>query len=86
MVYYGSVDPAFADMEHVYIFLRKALLQVPEDLPLRGPKKLKDGKWLYQNEWSGSLGIFSGDEAIFYEKKPIYSATYAGGFIDSRKE
>lgn len=86
IVYYGTVDPAFARLEAVYIFLRKALMSMPEVLPVRGPKKLVDGKWRYENNWDGDLGIFSGEEIIFYENKPVYEANYSGGFVDTRKE
>jgi hypothetical protein len=86
MVYYGSVDPAFENFKEVYAFLRKAFLNTPKEFPLRGPKKFSEGKWRYQNNWQGHLGIYSGEEAIFYDKKSIYLATYAGGFVDQRKE
>lgn len=86
MVYYGTVDPAFEDLDGVYTFLRNALMQQSEDMPLRGPKKLEDGAWRYENNWEGDLGIFSGEEIIYFEDKPIYDASYSGGFVDVRKE
>lgn len=86
IVYYGTVDPAFADLDGVYSFLRKALMQMPEDMPVRGPKTLEDGPWRYVNSWEGDLGLYSGEEIIYYEDKPIYDASYSGGFVDVRKE
>lgn len=86
IVYYGTVDPAFEDMDGVYDFLRKALMQMPEDMPLRGPKKLEEGKWRYENNWQGDLGLYSGEETIYCEDKPVYDASYSGGLVDVRKE
>ena len=85
VTYYGTVDPAFAELKEVYDFLRSALRNLPEDFPVRGPKKFEQDKWRYENSWDGDLGIFSGEELIFYDGKPVYEASYAGGFVDTRK-
>lgn len=86
MVMYGSVDPSFNDFEAVYKFLKKALLNQPEDLPLRGPQIFQDGGFVYKNKIKGDLENFIGEEAIYKGDKQIYKTNYAGGLVDQRKE
>lgn len=86
MVMYGSVDPSVNGFEEVYAFLQKALRNQPEDLPLRGPKLLQEGEFVYKNKTEGNLENFFGEERIYNNKKLIYSMKYSGGWIDQRKE
>lgn len=86
MVYYGWVDPLFEDFKSVYPFLQKALSKPPEEIPLRGPSKLEDGSFKYDNKWEGNIEQYSGEEIIFKDGKEIYRAKYSGGLVDQRKE
>lgn len=86
MVYYGKVLEVVKDFEPVYRFLQKCLSNMPDDMPLRGPKELHDGTYSYKNTWKGSLVEFFGKEAIFENGQKIYNATYMGGMVDVRKE
>ena len=86
MVYYGSVDPAVQDPKEIYRFLQKALLNLPEGLPLRGPKIFQDGDFVYENKNQGDLDNYSGEEKISKAGKEIYRANYMGGLVNQRKE
>lgn len=79
MVYYGSDSQTD---EGTIPFLRKALSNMPEDLPARGPKLFEEGDNRYQNLWKGALEKFSGEEKIFFKGNKVYQAEYAGGFVD----
>jgi hypothetical protein len=85
MVYYGLVIPSEKDLEKIYDFLKMALRQQPEDLPLRGPKLFKNGEFTYKNMVKGNLEDYIGEEVIFKNGVQIYKANYAGGLVDHRK-
>ncbi len=84
MIYYGLVVEE-ADTNQVYKILRQALIKMPNDYPYRGPKKYKNDKYTYINNWQGEIDRFCGEEKIFQGKKLIYKANYMGGWVDSRK-
>lgn len=86
MVYYGKVFKSVKEFEPVYKFLQKALSCMPNEMPLRGPKELNEGKYTYSNTWEGNLEEFSGYEVISQSGQKIYNAEYMGGFVDIRKE
>ncbi len=48
----------------IYGFLRSALRQCPQDLPLRRPSALEAGELAYALEMHGSLERFSGIEKV----------------------
>lgn len=83
MVYYGWVIKGI-NPDDIYPFLRKALAAMPEDYPYRGPKELKEGKFIYKNQWQGNLDNYNGEELIFRDKKEVYRAKYMGGLVDQR--
>ncbi len=83
MVYYGfDSGKALGIIE----FLRKALRLMPEDIPVRGPKLLKEGKFRYENKSKGRLERFIGEEIIFYSGKEVFKTNYAGGLVDQRRD
>ncbi|MGH7306789.1 MAG: DUF5680 domain-containing protein [Candidatus Rokuibacteriota bacterium] len=81
-VYYGGVDDA--DVDTVYSFLQRALRKAPADFPVRGPEALTEGHFSYRNVHEGSVASFSGHETIHEGGRPVYTARYAGGFVDRR--
>lgn len=83
MVYYGWVEEGIKT-NTIYGVLRDALKQMPEDYPFRGPKKYKEGKFIYINTWKGEIERFSGEEQIIQNSKLIYKANYLGGLVDQR--
>lgn len=86
MVYYGKIEESVKESEPVYKFLQECLSNMPEDLPLRGPKSYKSGDFVYENEWEGNLEEFSGKETIYQNGNKIYNSSYMGGLVDVRKE
>ncbi len=83
MVYYGH-DTGIA--KDLIPFLIKCLSQIPEDMPLRGPREFSEDDFRYFNTWHGTLEAFNGEEKIFYKGEEAYSARYAGGLVDQRKD
>jgi len=84
MVYYGWVEEG-AKTKPIYGVLRNALMQMPESSPFRGPKEHKEDGFIYTNSWEGKVNRFSGEEQITQGDKPIYKASYRGGFVDQRR-
>lgn len=62
-------------------FLKDALLQVPEDMPLRGPIEYQESSLLYVNNYAGDIGWFFGREEIFANGVSVYECVYHGGMI-----
>jgi hypothetical protein len=81
MNYYGKVFSESMDMEKLYGFLKKVLLQVNESMPFRGPKELHDGDFTYGNSVADMKDYFRGEEAIFYKDEKVYELKYHGGLI-----
>jgi Domain of unknown function (DUF5680) len=50
-VYYGQVDDANVDA--VYSFLQRALLEAPPEFPVRGPEAFTVGQFSYRNAYEG---------------------------------
>jgi Domain of unknown function (DUF5680) len=65
----------------VYAFLREALLHVPDDLPIRGPKVLNQSEFSYQCEVVGNLSRFHGVETIKQRNEAWYELWFSGGVI-----
>lgn len=87
IVYYGYVNKSHKDFKKVYKFLQEALLVKQKSyFIVRGPKKYKQGDFIYVNKFKGRINNFSGQETIYFKSKKIYKATYAGGLVDQRKE
>jgi hypothetical protein len=84
MVYYGSVDQDFNNINEIYKVLQKALLLIPKEYPYRGPSEYIEGNYRYVNEYIGEIDNFSGREFIEYDKKIVYEAKYIGGLVDQR--
>ena len=80
MNYYGSAyDNVKTD--DVYKFLQKALKNIEEEHPFRGPLNFREGDFKYVNKVNGSIKKFSGLELIFYKEREVYKLYYHGGLI-----
>jgi hypothetical protein len=62
-------------------FLKNTLLQVPHDMPYRGPSEYIEGNFRYQCRCTGDPGWFKGEEVIFLDGDPIYQLDFHGGEI-----
>ncbi len=81
MNYYGFlVSDAFPSGQFS-LFLRKALRQVAEERPFRGPGYLIEEEFEYLNESQGTVERFTGLERILYQRREIYRLVYHGGAV-----
>lgn len=83
MIYYGEES---SHDEKAIPTLRKALSAMPDEMPARGPKALRNGEYAYKNNWQGDIEKFSGEESISKNDKIVYNAKYVGGLVDQEKE
>jgi hypothetical protein len=84
MTYYGWTCgnlPA----KTAYAALQNALLQMPANMPLRGPALYTEGAFCYTNTWSGELERFSGTETITHNGALEYQGSYLGGLVDQER-
>ena len=88
MLYYGWVKQD-QDHKEIYEFLRKALLQSPEGVPLRGPEGFEGDKLRYEAGWNGTIHRFHGREVIYsiptsLTGQKVYEGHFSGGLINVR--
>ena len=62
-------------------FLKEALLNVPRDIPYRGPLEYINGDYRYDCRIDGSFDWFQGRETISYKGSQIYECFFHGGLI-----
>jgi hypothetical protein len=81
MAYYGGIlDDSYSTIE-VYNFLRSALKDMPEDLPLRGKELFSNNGFTYKNATEGDMGHYIGYENIEHGGDTVYELHYSGGYI-----
>jgi hypothetical protein len=83
IVYYGADE---GKAPGVIDFLRKALMKIPDDIPVRGPRIFKEGKFRYENKSEGNIEKFTGVEKIYFDGDEVFRTNYAGGLVDQRKD
>ena len=81
MNYYGVVTEGTIPAGQVYQFLQKAMGQVREDRPFRGPRFLAEGDWQYCDESEGTVELFRGAERIRWRGQEVYRLDYHGGAV-----
>ena len=71
-------------------------MQAPEDAPYRGPEEFSldqvtaeggeivDGKFVYHNQWEGTLGHFRGREFIYWADDLVFYHDYMGGIVRNK--
>ena len=84
MNYYGTVFDEVVSAEQVYRFLGKAMRQVEEDRPFRGPRSFKEQDFEYMDESKGTVEGFVGIERILHKGQEIYRLDYHRGSIRTR--
>lgn len=62
-------------------FLKEALLQVSEAMPMRGKELYQKGEYTYCCRVYGTFSMFHGEEEIYYQEKKIYICNFHGGII-----
>ena len=63
-------------------FLHAALLLRPAEMPYRGPRLYRDGRFTYHNTVEGDFSWFAGHEEIYCDERLVYELRYHGGRID----
>ncbi len=85
MAYAGGMLPQYRENKEfaskTFSFLKKALLQVKESRPFRGPKNFKEEEWEYKDSSEGAITNFKGTEHIHYQGKEVFRQNYVGGLI-----
>lgn len=87
----GFHKPYWRDAESLAVILKKALMKLPKEFPIRGPVKFQlsefflDGKRIeaeviYTNKWEGTLARFKGEEKIVIDGSEVFYHDYMGGF------
>jgi len=84
MNYYGGTISETVPAKSIYQFLQKALREISELKPFRGPKKFIEGDFEYFNNSEGILERFKGSEKIFYKKQEVYTSDYHGGLMKAK--
>lgn len=64
-------------------FLKAALLKRPPEMPFRGPRLYRDGRFSYHNDAAGDFGWFSGREDIYCDQRHVYTLRYHGGWVET---
>lgn len=78
----GMLDDATASTtSEVYRFLRAALREAPQALPLRGPGSMQCDQLTYTCDIAGTLGRFAGVEHIVLADTPAYELHFSGGLL-----
>lgn len=62
-------------------FLDAALLLRPREMPYRGPRLHRDGRFTYHNTVEGDFGWFGGHEEIYCDERRVYELVYHGGLV-----
>ncbi|MGD9275845.1 MAG: DUF5680 domain-containing protein [Candidatus Pacearchaeota archaeon] len=81
MNYFGKISSDIVSGKEVYNFLKKAMRQVKQDRPFRGPNKFNLGNFRYVDESTGDVNRFRGIEKIFFNNHEIYCLDYHGGIM-----
>jgi len=62
-------------------FLKDALLNVPKDMPYRGPKEFKVNDYIYRCTVDGGFQWFIGYEEIYNGVNKVYECRFHGGIV-----
>jgi hypothetical protein len=86
MAYRGGIVEKYELLhKEAFNFLKECISKMPKDFPARGPRKLKKGKWQYENNWNGNIEGFTGEENIYFSGEKICFRNYVGGLIKNKK-
>jgi hypothetical protein len=70
--------------EQGFSVLKKCISQMPNDFPVRGPKKIEESNLTYENNWDGDIEDFVGEENIYLNGEKICFRNYFGGIVRSK--
>ena len=78
MNYCGAVISSDVNVKNIYTFLKKAMSQIKESRPFRGPAEYIDGDYKYIDSSDGDINNFTGTEEISYQGEKVYKLSYHG--------
>ena len=78
---FAEVEEGIDFIEEAFDFLKKCLRESPSEFPARGPKRFKDGDFVYENSWEGEIDSFVGEEVVKYKGKNVLFRNYLGGWV-----
>jgi len=84
MTYQGQHNSKYDNTffkEQTFPFLKKALMNVDEKMPFRGPKEFSEGDFKYTFEMDGDYDYFKGQERIFYKGESVFFQNVMGSLI-----
>ena len=83
MSYAGNIpaDVSKVDVDALVKLLHKALMQVPAEIPYRGPRQLQDSAYTYTNDPDVRPDSFFGRETIARGEVVLYELRYGGGLV-----
>jgi len=81
MNFYGRVVSDIVPAEQIYTFLQKAMRQIKEERPFRGPDTFNEHDFAYCDESQGTVEGFMGVERILYQGQEVYRLDYHGGSV-----
>lgn len=88
-MYYGgegmSLDH-YDQVKEAFIFLRKALMQVSPQLPLRGPQFFDDGQWHYKFRIKGTIENCIWEEEVSKGLDKVFKQTGGAGLYIHKTE
>jgi len=84
MNYYGRTLSNCVPTREVYQFLRKALKMIKKSSPFRGPRKFREGDFLYTTTVNQEAENFIGLELIFYKHSTVYELRYHDGLVRNK--
>lgn len=84
MAYRGGIIKKQEMHNEAFNFLKKCISKMPKNFPVRGPRKMKQGKWEYENTWKGDIEGFIGEENIYYNNEKVCFRNYVGGIIKNK--
>ena len=96
MQYRGGILREFWSIaEAISRFLKHALLALPLEFPIRGPKcfnmeefefedTIYEGSFQYRNNWEGDFEKFIGKETIVWDGQLAFYHDYIGGFVRNK--
>tara|TARA_B100002003_G_C13946439_1_gene459067 strand:- start:259 stop:801 length:543 start_codon:yes stop_codon:yes gene_type:complete len=91
----GTLEKFWDKSRAISQFLKKALIETPEEFPIRGPTyftlnnfKFNDhtfkGELVYTNKWNGDILKFTGQERIRWNGTNVFYHDYMGGLTKNR--
>jgi hypothetical protein len=84
MNYYGFSKSDDVSDEEIFAFLQKALMNVKDDRPFRGPPEFKEGDFRYTDRNEGDINRFTGIEKVLYKGWEVHWVFYQGGMIGKK--